>query len=87
MSQKFGYLLLILLSFSVFSQEKKVTRDEVLNLLTTSDSLMFKSNYKQSLSLSYKALNHALELNDNKLISLAYNSILFATDWLQIFLN
>ncbi|WP_396150341.1 response regulator [Flavobacterium sp.] len=75
MSQKFGYLLLILLSFSVFSQEKKVTRDEVLNLLTTSDSLMFKAKYKQSLLLSNEALKKAIQLKNDNLIALSYNSI------------
>lgn len=76
MSQKILLILLFLFSFqSTFSQKDKLTKKEVFSLLAKSDSLMFKSNYKQSLSLSYKALNHALELNDNKLISLAYNSI------------
>jgi len=76
MSQKILLILLFLFSFqSTFSQKDKLTKKEVFSLLAKSDSLMFKSSYKQSLSLSYKALNHAFELNDNKLISLAYNSI------------
>ncbi|RXR32638.1 response regulator [Flavobacterium piscinae] len=76
MSQKFGYLLLsIFLSFSVFSQEKKVTREDVLNLLITSDSLMFKTKYKQSLLLSNEALKKAKQLKNDNLIALSYNSI------------
>lgn len=75
MSQKFGYLLFILFSFSVFSQEKKATREEVLNLLTTSDSLMFKTKYKQSLLLSNEALKKAIQLKNDNLIALSYNSI------------
>ena len=76
MPQKILLILLFLFTFqSSFSQKDKLTKKEVFSLLAKSDSLMFKSSYKQSLSLSYKALNHAFELNDNKLISLAYNSI------------
>lgn len=76
MPKKILLILLFLFTFqSSFSQNYKLTKKEVFSLLAKSDSCMFKSNYKQSLSLSFKALNNALELNDNKLISLAYNSI------------
>jgi signal transduction histidine kinase/ActR/RegA family two-component response regulator/Tfp pilus assembly protein PilF len=76
MSQKILYLLLVVLvSFSTLSQENSVQRKEVLNLLSTSDSLLFISNYKQSLLLSNDALKKAILLKNDNLIALSYNSI------------
>ena len=46
-----------------------------MNLLTTSDSLMFKAKYKQSLLLSNEALKKAIQLKNDNLIALSYNSI------------
>lgn len=76
MSRKFSFLLLcLLLPLSIFSQATKATREDVLNMLTTSDSLHFKTKYKQSLLLSNEALRLASQLKNDNLIALAYNSI------------
>lgn len=69
------FVICLLVSFAAFSQKKNVGSDEIVGLLTTSDSLMFKAAYKQSLLLSNKALKKAILLKNDNLISLAYNSI------------
>jgi signal transduction histidine kinase/Tfp pilus assembly protein PilF len=58
-----------------FSQQKNVTQKEVLQLLNSSDSCLYKSDYKNSLSFSSKALNFALEMENDNLIARSYNSI------------
>lgn len=76
MSQKILLFLFLFFSLQVsFSQNEKLTRKEIISLLMQSDSLILQSNYKQSISLSYQALNQAFKLNDNNLIAIAYNSV------------
>lgn len=67
--------LFILCTFVSFSQQKNVTQKEVLQLLNSSDSCLYKSDYKNSLSFSSKALNFALEMENDNLIARSYNSI------------
>lgn len=70
-------LLLILLSCPVFSQPSVQgnRKKEILQLLSVSDSLLLKADYKNSLAYSNKALTNAIKIKENKLIALAYNSI------------
>jgi tetratricopeptide (TPR) repeat protein len=76
MSPRF-ILLLILLSCPVFSQPSVQgnRKKEILQLLSVSDSLLLKADYKNSLAYSNKALTNAIKIKENKLIALAYNSI------------
>lgn len=67
--------IFVLTSYALFSQEKIVTKKEVLQLLNSSDSCLYKSDYKNSLSFSRKALNFALELKNDDLIARSYNTI------------
>ncbi len=76
MSQKILLFVFLLFIFQVsFSQNEKLTKKEVFALLAKSDSLILQSKYKESLEFSYKALNQSLELKDNTLIAISYNSV------------
>lgn len=76
MSQKILLFLFLLFTFQVsFSQNEKLTKKEVFALLTKSDSLILQSKYKESIALSYDALNHSFNLKDNTLIAISYNSV------------
>jgi signal transduction histidine kinase/CheY-like chemotaxis protein len=76
MFQKILLFVFLLYTFQVgFSQNEKSTREDILDLLTESDSLLLQSKYKESITLSYKALNQSLELDDNDLIAISYNSV------------
>ncbi|MFY7743764.1 MAG: ATP-binding protein [Flavobacterium sp.] len=46
-----------------------------MKFLSVSDSLLLKADYKNSLLSSNKALTKAIQLNENNLIALSYNSI------------
>ena len=65
----------VLTSYALFSQERSVTKKEVRQLLHSSDSCLYKSDYKNSLSFSSKALDFALEMKDDDLIGRSYNTI------------
>ncbi len=58
-----------------FSQEENITPKEVLKLLNSSDSCLYKSDYRNSLSYASKALNFAVEMDNDNLIARSYNSI------------
>lgn len=68
------FLLLCNIAFSQTSS-KRNREKEVLQFLTISDSLLLKAEYKKSLVNSNKALTKAIQLNENNLIALSYNSI------------
>ncbi|MBN8566341.1 MAG: response regulator, partial [Flavobacteriales bacterium] len=70
----FIFLLLYNLAFSQSSSNGK-SKKEVLQFLSVSDSLLLKADYKNSLVSSNKALTKAIQLNENNLIALSYNSI------------
>lgn len=61
--------------FSGLGQNTLVTASETNEILRKSDSLLFASNFNESLKLSKKALEAAIQLDDPKLLSYAYNSI------------
>lgn len=65
----------ILSPFVCFSQKENITPTEVLKLLNSSDSCLYKSDYRNSLSYASKALNFAVEMNNDNLIARSYNSI------------
>ncbi|MFN3640586.1 MAG: tetratricopeptide repeat protein, partial [Flavobacterium sp.] len=67
--------ILVLTSHVLFSQERSMTKNEVRQLLHSSDSCLYKSDYKNSLSFSSKALDLALEMKDDNLIGRSYNTI------------
>lgn len=67
--------ILVLTSYVLFSQERSMTKNEVRQLLHSSDSCLYKSDYKNSLSFSSKALDLALEMKDDNLIGRSYNTI------------
>ncbi len=67
--------ILVLTSFPLFSQEREVTKKEVFKLLNSSDSCLYKSDYKNSLTFSSKALDYALTMKDDDLIARSYNTI------------
>jgi len=76
MSPKTALLFIFLAtSFVLSSQEKSITKKEVRQLLHSSDSCLYKSDYKNSLSFSSKALDFALEMKDDDLIGRSYNTI------------
>jgi signal transduction histidine kinase len=76
MSPKKSLLFILVLSSCVlFSQERSVTKNEVRQLLHSSDSCLFKSDYKNSLSFSRRALDLSLEMKDDNLIGRSYNTI------------
>lgn len=68
-------LLLIQFSETIHAQDAFITKKEVIRLLNSSDSCLYKSDYKNSLSYSSKALNFALIMEDNNLIARSYNTI------------
>lgn len=70
----FIFLLLYNVAFSQSSSNGK-SKKEVLQFLSVSDSLLLKADYKNSLVSSNKALTKAIQLNENNLIALSYNSI------------
>lgn len=73
------YLVLYIFTFCISgfltAQNDSMSKDEIYLLLTRADSLMFENNYKQSITLSEKALEESLKIKDNSLIALSYNSI------------
>jgi signal transduction histidine kinase len=73
--KKILFYILLLSSYVLFSQEKSITKKEVRQLLHSSDSCLYKSDYKNSLSFSSIALNFALEMKDDDLIGRSYNTI------------
>lgn len=76
MLQKILLFLILLFTFQVsFSQKEKLTREIILDLLTQSDSLLLQTKYKESIKFSYKALNQSIELDNNNLIAISYNSL------------
>lgn len=60
---------------SGYGQKVQLTASEIDKILWKSDSLLFASNFNESLKYSQKALEAALLLDDPHLISLSYNSI------------
>ncbi|WP_415060208.1 ATP-binding protein [Flavobacterium sp.] len=70
----FIFLLFYNVAFSQSSSNGK-SKKEVLQFLSVSDSLLLKADYKNSLVSSNKALTKAIQLNENNLIALSYNSI------------
>lgn len=58
-----------------FGQDKQLTAKEIDKVLWKSDSLLFASNFNESLKHSQKALEASLLLDDARLITLSYNSI------------
>ena len=70
----FIFLLLVNVAFSQSLSNRK-SKKEVMKLLSVSDSLLLKADYKNSLLSSNKALTKAIQLNENNLIALSYNSI------------
>lgn len=76
---KFRHLIFTIVCFiigsSVYGQNTQLTVSEINDLLRRSDSLLFASNFNESLKLSKEALEASLLLDDPKLISYAYNSI------------
>jgi len=76
MFQKILLFVFLLYTFQVgFSQNEKSTKEDILGFLKESDSLLLQSKYKESITLSYKALNQSLELDDKDLIAMSYNSV------------
>ncbi|MFN4198892.1 MAG: tetratricopeptide repeat protein, partial [Flavobacterium sp.] len=73
--RKLLFYLLILPTCLLFSQERSLTKREVLQLLHSSDSCLYKSDYKNSLLFSSKALDFAIEMKDDDLIGRSYNTI------------
>lgn len=70
----FIFLLLVNVAFSQSLSNGK-SKKEVMKFLSVSDSLLLKADYKNSLLSSNKALTKAIQLNENNLIALSYNSI------------
>lgn len=70
----FIFLLLVNVAFSQSLSNRK-SKKEVMKFLSVSDSLLLKADYKNSLLSSNKALTKAIQLNENNLIALSYNSI------------
>jgi signal transduction histidine kinase/CheY-like chemotaxis protein len=58
-----------------FGQTALLSSKQINELLRKSDSLLFASNFNESLKLSKQALEASLLLDDPKLISYSYNSI------------
>ncbi|WP_333694886.1 response regulator [Flavobacterium sp.] len=69
-----GLAVLLLMNIAV-AQNSLPPEKEVRKLLNSADSCLYKSDYKNSLDFSSKALNEALNLNDNDLIARSYNTL------------
>lgn len=68
-------LVIGLLSGIFTSLAQKGKSQEIYSLLVKSDSLLFLSEYRQSLEYSSQALRLALQSDDFGMVALAYNSI------------
>lgn len=75
LQRKLLFYTLILPTCLLFSQEKSMTKKDVRQLLHSSDSCLYKSDYKNSLLFSSKALDFAIEMKDDDLIGRSYNTI------------
>lgn len=64
-----------LVSSVLFGQKNPTTAKEIRAVLQQSDSLLFASNFNESLKQSKLALEASLKLDDPKLIAYAYNAI------------
>lgn len=73
--RKLLFYFFILPTCLLFSQERSMTKREVRQLLHSSDSCLYKSDYKNSLLFSSKALDLAIEMKDDDLIGRSYNTI------------
>lgn len=71
----FFTVLCLCYCFYGLGQNTDVTASEINKILRKSDSLLFASDFNESLKLSKQALEAAIELDDPKLLSYAYNSI------------
>lgn len=75
LQRKLLFYTLILPTCLLFSQERSMTKKDVRQLLHSSDSCLYKSDYKNSLLFSSKALDLAIEMKDDDLIGRSYNTI------------
>lgn len=68
-------IIFILTTNALFSQQSTISTKEVYKLIKSADSCLYKSDYKNSLFYSSKALKFAYEIENDNLIARSYNSI------------